>query len=65
MATKSEPGAVATWSVPGCSESWVDEYEPGAVATWSVIIRNELIATGPGRYRSWFCICLALQFASC
>jgi hypothetical protein len=24
----------------------------GAVATWSETIRNELIATGPGRYRS-------------
>ncbi|HEY2976241.1 MAG TPA: hypothetical protein VGJ48_27245, partial [Pyrinomonadaceae bacterium] len=38
--------------------------ERGAVATWSVTIKNELIVTGPGRYRSWFCICAALQLAS-
>ncbi len=36
--------------------------EPGAVATGSVTIRNELIVTGPGRCRSWFCICLALRY---
>ena len=23
-------------------------------------VTNEFIVTGPGRYRSWFCICLAL-----
>jgi hypothetical protein len=40
------------------------ESEPEAVATWSVTITNELIVTGPGRYRSWFWICLALHLAS-
>ncbi|HEY2970968.1 MAG TPA: hypothetical protein VGJ48_00520 [Pyrinomonadaceae bacterium] len=39
--------------------------ERGAVATWSVTVTNEFIVTRPGRYRSWFCICLALRLASC
>jgi len=38
--------------------------ERGAVATWSMTVTNELIVTGPGRYRSWFCICLALQLVA-
>ncbi len=68
------PGSVFVW---GCSSLAAEERkqklwhrgstntERGAVATWSVTITNDFIVTGPGRYRSWFCICLALQLAPC